>query len=321
MKRIILTTGDVDGIGLEVASKAISQVSIPKGMQLIVLRSQLKQGRNFDLWIKKIHHQKKSVTVSSLGEALNEDLMSFELIDVASSEEPGDWVYDSTLLCNKKVAQALVTGPLSKTGLRKAGYNFVGHTDLFKKVLKIQNLYMAFVGKHFNVVLATDHVPLSKVSKKLTKESIFEVAALASRFFNASKGKPLGVLGLNPHAGEEGILGKEELSWSDLSNKSRAGATKIHLEKFLVPDAAFLPKNWKKYSAYLALYHDQGLIPFKMIHGQDSGVHITLGLPFLRTSVDHGTAKDIFDKNAANPNSMLEALSLAIKLTRQAKDR
>ena len=80
------------------------------------------------------------------------------------------------------------------------------------------------------------------------------------------------------------------------------------------PDAAFFKSNWKKYSSYLALYHDQGLIPFKMVHGQDSGVHITLGLPFIRTSVDHGTAKDIFNKNVANSHSMRDAILLNLKL-------
>ena len=113
-------------------------------------------------------------------------------------------------------------------------------------------------------------------------------------------------MGLNPHAGEKGIIGNCE---ADLFRKLPSAFSGP-----LVPDAAFLKKNWKTYSLYLCLYHDQGLIPFKLVHGQDSGVHITLGLPFLRTSVDHGTAEDIFNKNVANHASMLEAIQLNLQL-------
>ena len=99
-----------------------------------------------------------------------------------------------------------------------------------------------------------------------------------------------------------------------LSKQIKLNKGKLNIKGPLVPDAAFLKSNWGKFSVYLCPYHDQGLIPFKAIHGQDSGVHVTLGLPFVRTSVDHGTAKEIFGKNIANPNSMKEALLLAVRL-------
>ncbi|MES2962733.1 MAG: 4-hydroxythreonine-4-phosphate dehydrogenase PdxA, partial [Bdellovibrionota bacterium] len=124
---------------------------------------------------------------------------------------------------------------------------------------------------------------------------------------------------LNPHAGEEGLIGESEL---DVHAKALAFAAekKIAVEGPLVPDAAFFEKNWKRYSVFVANYHDQGLIPFKMIHGQESGIHVTMGLPFVRTSVDHGTAKDIFGKDKADPRSMYQALEWAIRLSRASAD-
>jgi 4-hydroxythreonine-4-phosphate dehydrogenase len=171
---------------------------------------------------------------------------------------------------------------------------------------------MAFIGNHFNVLLATDHVALSKVEKSLIRSDLKSAlsASLALKDLLKSK-KPIGLLGLNPHAGERGIIGHFELKYlKNLSNKNFNGP--------LVPDAAFLKKNWSKYCVYLCLYHDQGLIPFKMQHGQDSGVHITMGLPFVRTSVDHGTAIDIYNQDLANPQSMRDAILLNLKLTRSS---
>jgi len=121
-------------------------------------------------------------------------------------------------------------------------------------------------------------------------------------------------LGLNPHAGDSGLIG----SFDDLVLKpilDRLRQEGFLIEGPLVPDVAFLKTNWKKYLAYVACYHDQGLIPFKMIHGFESGVHLTLGLPFIRTSVDHGTAKDLFDLDHADDRSMREAIKAALELT------
>jgi 4-hydroxythreonine-4-phosphate dehydrogenase len=151
-------------------------------------------------------------------------------------------------------------------------------------------------------------MPLSRVSKSLTLRRLRSGIA-AAKFLRglARSRKPIALVGLNPHAGENGLLGSEELKWKGLL-KSKV------VEGPLVPDAAFLPHQWKKYSVYVCPYHDQGLIPFKLVHGFDEGVHLTLGLPFVRTSVDHGTAKELFGKNIAKHGSMREALELAMKL-------
>ena len=175
---------------------------------------------------------------------------------------------------------------------------------------------MGFIGKKFNVVLATGHCPTETVETKLQSVNMakfFELCLESRKLLKPSlRNKPLGVLGLNPHSGDNGIIGKYEIeTLQPLLRKF----SKKEVHGPLIPDVAFSPKNWNKYSFFVALYHDQGLIPFKMIHGFQ-GVHITLGLPIKRCSVDHGTAKDIFGKNIANPSSMSDAIKFGIKLAK-----
>ena len=174
---------------------------------------------------------------------------------------------------------------------------------------------MGFVGNKFNVVLATGHIPLSAVAQDLTVDKIIGACRAAfdlrAQLPVRRRKLPIGLLGLNPHAGDGGIISTEEGSIFSVALE-RLAAMQIPVVGPLVPDAAFLKEAWSKYSSYVACYHDQGLIPFKAIHGFDSGTHLTLGLPLKRTSVDHGTAKDIFGKNKANPGSMVSALRWAI---------
>ncbi|MEN0058579.1 MAG: 4-hydroxythreonine-4-phosphate dehydrogenase PdxA, partial [Bdellovibrio sp.] len=211
------------------------------------------------------------------------------------------------------------TGPLSKTLIYESGLRDMGHTDILKRVSKTQNVHMGFLGREFNVLLATAHIPLNKIAQSLTTENLSLALINANHLRKilptSLARKPIGLLGLNPHAGEAGLIGDEEGQLFP-SLLSFARQHKIPVSGPLVPDAAFLKSNWKKYSVFLALYHDQGLIPFKLVHGQQSGVHISVGLPFIRTSVDHGTAKDIFEKNKALPHSMRDALTWAVKLSR-----
>ncbi|MBV2169923.1 MAG: 4-hydroxythreonine-4-phosphate dehydrogenase PdxA [Bdellovibrio sp.] len=311
--RIALTTGDIDGIGFEVAAKALYKIGPQKNVQILLWRS---EGAS-EKYLALIDKKWPRITVDSLEEALK--IKGPYLIDIASDLSPAKWVELSAMACLNKKIHALATAPLSKTSIKEAGFKDLGHTDILKRLSKTQYVNMGFVGNKFNVVLATAHEPLSKVTKTLNlqvlQEALLNANELRKRLPGTQKPKPIGILGLNPHAGERGLIGHEE---TELFPKILAFAhkKKIPVEGPLVPDAAFFPTSWKRFSLYLALYHDQGLIPFKMIHGQDSGVHISLGIPFVRTSVDHGTAKDIFGKNKANPQSMIDALRWAIKLAR-----
>jgi 4-hydroxythreonine-4-phosphate dehydrogenase len=181
---------------------------------------------------------------------------------------------------------------------------------------------MTFIGDKFNVMLATGHIPLSQLSSKFSASNLEEAIRAAGGFVRLLRKlekrktptKPIGVLGLNPHAGDTGIIGTEDDSIVK-PTLNRFGDSDILLEGPLVPDSAFTPPSWSKYSLYLALYHDQGLIPFKTVHGQN-GVHLTWGLPFIRTSVDHGTAFDIAGKDKADATSMRLAVEWAIRLAR-----
>lgn len=311
--KVVITTGDVDGIGLEVAVKALKNLGSKKNVQIILWRSSMADKR----LLRQLDQKFKRNTVDSFAAALA--ITGPSLVDIESELAPAEWVQITAQACLSKKVQAMATGPLSKTSIKSAGFKDLGHTDILKRVSKASFVNMGFMGYHFNVVLATGHLALKDVPKALhldiLKKSLVNANALRQHLNKIETKKPIAVLGLNPHAGEEGLIGQEELQlFSKLS--AFAKRRRIPIEGPLVPDAAFLKSNWNRYSVYLTLYHDQGLIPFKMIHGQDSGVHVTLGIPFIRTSVDHGTAKDIFGKNKANPNSMLESIQWAIKLAR-----
>jgi 4-hydroxythreonine-4-phosphate dehydrogenase len=215
----------------------------------------------------------------------------------------------------------IATAPLSKTEIIDCGFSDIGHTEILKRVANIEDTHMAFVGSKFNVVLATGHASVSKAITQLDERRLLSAISAANQLIPLLPSRKtkhtIALLGLNPHAGEGGLIGHEEVEYFDKALK-KANKMDISIEGPLVPDAAFLEENWKKYSAFVCPLHDQGLIPFKMIHARSGGVHITLGLPFIRTSVDHGTAKNIFGKNIADPSSMLEAIKWAIRLARNS---
>ncbi len=312
-KRFAITTGDTDGIGFEVAAKALLKIKPSSQYQFVLWR-----GLQADpQLLQKIDRKWNRICVDDLSEAFK--IKGPYLVDIASDKSPASWVEESAIACLQKKLAGLITGPLSKTLIRDAGLQDLGHTDILKRISKTKFSNMVFLGDKFHVALATGHLPIKDVPARLDlqtlQKSLLALNTLRLRLPATERRRPIGVLGLNPHAGEEGLIGTEELrifkklhSWAQTNN--------IPIEGPLVPDAAFQKPYWQKYSFYLALYHDQGLIPFKMAHGQESGVHLTLGIPFLRTSVDHGTAKDIFNKNRAHEGSMLEAIQWALKLSR-----
>lgn len=310
MKTIHLTTGDMDGIGLEVSLKALYQLGPKKGIQFVLWRSASTPKKVFNLIDKKFH--RSSINEKTFQENKYEKKENI-LLDVAGLPTPTKWVVHSTKHClqNKKDS-ALVTGPLSKTQMQKEKFKEKGHTDLLKNLSKTPYIFMTFLGEFFNVTLLTGHVPIKRI--KWTEESLNTCIQLCSRIkkhISSQRNKKIAVLGFNPHAGEEGLLGKEEMSL-----KKEIKKWKNKVEGPLVPDVAFSTENLNKYFIYICLYHDQALIPFKMIHKRNS-FQLSLGLPFIRTSVSHGTAKDICGKNKADPASMKKALLWAIHSLRK----
>jgi len=294
--KIAITTGDTNGIGLEVACKALSSIRLYKNIEFILFFQNTAQLKFINKFKKKFKNRVHLLR---------------------NSKSPAIWVEDVLYQILSKEISGLVTGPLSKPAIIRAGLKDIGHTDIIKRVTRSKLLNMCFIGKKFNVGLVTSHIPLASVAKSLSTNKIILTCREINHFLKINFPKksklPIGILGLNPHAGDNGILGKEEdmvIKAIELLKKEGINAVGP-----LVPDSTFISKNLKKYSFFVALYHDQGLIPFKLAH-EYSGVHLTLGSQIIRTSVDHGTAFDIFNENIADPRSMIDAINLCVKLVR-----
>ncbi len=216
---------------------------------------------------------------------------------------------------------AVATAPINKQAFALAGLPWRGHTELLAHLTGAPSVAMMFYADALRVVLATVHEPLAEVPRLITREAIEGVIRLAARElprFGFSEPR-LGVCGLNPHAGEGGVLGGEEQRVIEpaIAACARDG---IRVAGPYPADTLFVRASRGEFDAVIACYHDQGLIPVKLL-AFGRAVNVTLGLPIIRTSVDHGTAFDIAGRNAADPGSMIEAVRLAARLAGQARDR
>ncbi|MGD0650098.1 MAG: 4-hydroxythreonine-4-phosphate dehydrogenase PdxA [Verrucomicrobiia bacterium] len=274
--RIGITLGDVAGIGPEIVAKALASGKLDKRFDYEVIGDPRTKRR----------------------------------------ADAVDWVVQGARRCLSGELIALVTAPISKQLVRDAGYHFEGHTELLAHVARTKRFAMMLVGGPLRVALVTIHVPLAKVPRLLSNRRIVEVIELSHdvcKRFGIRRPK-IGVAGLNPHAGEGGLLGHEEqrIIVPAIQSAKRKG---INVTGPWPADTLFHKAYNGEFDAVVAMYHDQGLAPLKMI-AFDSGVNLTLGLPFVRTSPDHGTAFDIAGKGIANPASMIAAINLAAQLTR-----
>ena len=213
---------------------------------------------------------------------------------------------------------AIVTAPISKTWAKRAGFSFPGHTEMLAARLGAPEVVMMFAGPRLKVALATVHLPLADVARTLTtaglRRTIELVAESLVRDFGLAAPR-IGVVGLNPHAGEGGLLGSED---RDVIAPALAPLPPAALHGPLIPDAAFRDALGGRYDALVAMYHDQGLIPVKLVDF-DEAVNVTLGLPIVRTSPDHGTAYDIAGMGIARPISMQRALELAVSMVERRR--
>ncbi|MDP8230219.1 MAG: 4-hydroxythreonine-4-phosphate dehydrogenase PdxA [Candidatus Gorgyraea atricola] len=228
-----------------------------------------------------------------------------------------DAIKKAVAILKRGGAEGLVTAPVNKSAINRSGIAFKGHTEYLAKSTRTKKFAMMFCGGSLKVTLVTRHEPIKNIPRILTKEKIIDAIILTEKTLKAYfriKNPKIGVCGLNPHAGEEGMIGVEE---------KRVIAPAIKKLKSKIPnisgplpaDTAFHMAYNKGLDAIIAMYHDQGLAPFKMV-AFHNGVNVTLGLPFVRTSPDHGTAYGIAGKGIANPTSMKEAIKLNVKLTR-----
>ncbi|MEY2906319.1 MAG: 4-hydroxythreonine-4-phosphate dehydrogenase PdxA [Verrucomicrobiota bacterium] len=213
---------------------------------------------------------------------------------------------------------AVVTGPVSKKHLHGAGFNFPGQTEFFAARAGVENFAMLLTGGPLTVALVTAHVPLREVAAMLSSEEIVRVGGLLAAFLRRRgiSSPRIAVAGLNPHAGEQGDLGdEEERIIAPAIPLLEAASPEARFTGPLSPDTVFWRAANGEFDGVLCMYHDQGLIPLKLL-GFHDGVNVTLGLPFIRTSPDHGTAYGIAGTGKARPDSFLAALRLAAELVR-----
>lgn len=313
-KKIIITTGDLKGVGFEVTMKALQKLGPISNVSFIVLCGPNSYTKRFSRLIKKFN----ILQLDDLNLALLSQPPKGQLILVHRTDSPARWVEDATRACMANKASAMVTGPLSKQTIVKLGHGDLGHTQIICRLTKTKEAFMAFWGDRFSVVLLTGHIPLSAIERSIDLRR-FQIALKAisglkkHRFIWGKDAHRLKVLGVNPHAGDKGLIGKKDLEISRwmLHLGQKFG---IILDGPLSADSVFVGLKRRYAGLFLAMYHDQGLIPFKAIHGFGQGAHFTLGVPIVRTSVDHGPAFDIFNKDKAEFGSMLSAIRLAIKL-------
>jgi len=224
------------------------------------------------------------------------------------------------MVLSKKIA-ALVTAPLTKKGLFLAGFKFRGHTEFLATLSRTKDYAMMFISPELKVALVTTHLPLSQVSKTLTPNKIRIKIELAHRMLKEAFGirnPKIAVCGLNPHAGEETLLGVEDRK---IVLPAVRSAQRKGLKVFgpIPADSAFSPGVSSNYDCIVAMYHDQGIIPLKT-RGLGNAVNLTWGLPFIRTSPDHGTAFNIAGRGKANSAGMVNAIILAAQLTREIEN-
>jgi 4-hydroxythreonine-4-phosphate dehydrogenase len=216
--------------------------------------------------------------------------------------------------------EGVVTGPIHKESLNLAGVKFPGQTEIFTSLTGAKRSCMMLYSDKLTVSMATTHIGYYEVPKRLSVERLLNVIELTAEAMRRMLPREprIGVCGLNPHAGEHGLFGNHEEENIVMPAVAEAQRKGIDATGPLVPDAAFTTNVRKKFDAIVTLYHDQGHIPFKML-AFDTGVNVTLGLPIIRTSVDHGTAFDIAWEGKADPTSLYSAIQLAVNLSGKGK--
>ncbi|MFN0080293.1 MAG: 4-hydroxythreonine-4-phosphate dehydrogenase PdxA [Prosthecobacter sp.] len=326
---IAVTMGDPAGVGPEIclqllANEALCEVATPVVFGDARLLSRCARQTNLPAPKRIISEIEWADQCSSIDGPAVLDLFGFD----AEEFTPGSvsartgaagyrYVEKSIEAALAKQVAAVATAPLNKEALHAAGITYPGHTEMYAEKMAAARSCMTFFSEEMICSLATVHIGYQDVVPSLTTARILDVIELTDEAVQRVRGKKpkIAVLGLNPHAGEHGLFGRGEEEAIITPAIAAAKARGITIEGPLPPDTAFIPAKRRHVDAYICMYHDQALIPLKMI-AFDSAVNTTLGLPVPRTSVDHGTACDIAWQGKANGNSLVEAVLLAAKLAR-----
>ena len=290
--KIGITLGDCAGIGPEIVDLALKSKKIPDAAEYVVI------GRQPNCKPGEPTIETARTAAAALEEAV-------------TRARRGD-------------LQAVVSGPIHKAKMYEAGFKFPGQTEFFAERWGVKNFAMCLAGNKLTVALVTTHIPLAKVPGALKQSEIVRVGLLLVKFLQRRgiKSPRIAVAGLNPHAGESGKIGREEIEIiaSAIAELQKTCGARSTISGPASPDTIFHRTIEGEFDAVLCMYHDQGLIPFKLLEFH-SGVNTTLGLPFPRTSPDHGTAFEIAGKGIAKPDSMIAAINLAVELAMSPKTK
>lgn len=322
---IAITLGDPAGIGPEVILKALARGEVQSLCRAVVVGDR----RILTRAAARVGLPEPAFEVVSSPDQGRYAAGTVTLIDLHNADpaaivpgqiaaEAGRAAVESVLCaCDLALAgavDAVVTAPLNKEAMHLAGFNYPGHTELLAERTQAQRVSMLLVGPNLRVVHVSTHVALAEAIRRVTQARVREVIGLAHHSCQALgiADPRIAVAGLNPHAGESGLFGDEEQR-EVMPAVEAARADGLNVSDPLPPDTVFLRAVKGEYDIVVAMYHDQGHIPMKLL-AFDSGVNVSIGLPIIRTSVDHGTAFDIAGTGRASENSMVAALEVAVQM-------
>ncbi|GGB58698.1 4-hydroxythreonine-4-phosphate dehydrogenase [Lentibacillus populi] len=319
-----ITMGDAAGVGPEIIVKSLQSKRIYEESTPIVVgdAKMLKRASdvlNLDVTIKLI--DKNSMFETQYGEiaCVDLDLLPEDLPYGQVSKEAGhaafEYLRTAIELANSGRIDAICTAPLNKEALHKGGHVYPGHTEILAELTNTKDFSMMLASPKLKVIHVTTHVGLLDAIKMINPDRVYNVIRLAHETLSKSgvTNPKIGVCGINPHAGENGLFGYGEEEEKIIPAVQKAMNEGIHVEGPLPADTLFFRAQRGDFDMVVAMYHDQGHGPIKVL-GLEAGVNITVGLPIIRTSVDHGTAFDIAGKGIVDERSMLEALNQAIAL-------
>ncbi len=339
MKRpiIAISTGDPAGIGPEITVKALNEEGVFKMCKPLIVCDagvveEILTLCRIPLKVNKVLSPENGIyqygTIDVLDMKNVNVVYDFGRVSAITGKAAFEYVKKVIELAMEKKVDATVTGPINKEAIHKAGFEFAGHTEIYGYYTKTQNYAMMLADGAFRVVHVNTHVSMLESIRRINSARVLSTIMLADETLKkiGIHNPRIAVNGLNPHAGENGLFGREELDHI-IPAIERAKEKGINADGPHPPDTIFPKMRGGQYDIVVCMYHDQGHIPTKLLGFQYddttkrwkgmSGINITLGLPIIRVSVDHGTAFEIAGKNEANPESMQQAIEYAIKLSLQ----
>ena len=317
-----ITMGCPVGIGPEILLKFFSSLPEADGMQPVVLgdlevirhaSTTLDIPAEIVSWQPGDKIKKGTVPVCNLS-SLDISALGWGKPNEITGKAMAVYIEEAVRLIGNRVLSGMVTCPITKKALSMAGYNYPGHTEMLAKLTGTKHYLMMMAGRQLKVTLVTIHEPLSRVAAMLSTEKIAKCITMTAQALRQDFGlrnPRIAVAGLNPHGGEQGMFGREELEI--ITPAVQATSDECDVSGPWAPDTVFYHAVEGRFDAVIAMYHDQGLIPFKLLHFSD-GVNVTLGLPIVRTSVDHGTAYDIAGHGVADSSSLEAAYVMAAQI-------